>query len=253
MEQLKGCAIPVSVPVRGTIGESLTRVMYEHEQRWFALFTRAPGRELQASERDLKEFGSALATLHKAAISLCLRAPRVLLQDFDCNRFKAASAKVLLEANARLLCEQVQKMQEDIVHSAEFLSSGFCHGDARLGNARIIGKQVSFFDFDDCTYGPHVFDLATLIWWLVKTKNPDWMLLSKSFLESYRSIREITISDIAILPYMALINEVRAINFLIDYELVPDALWEQISPSFAESLKFWSSDEIDEIVRHLYK
>ena len=89
---------------------------------------------------------------------------------------------------------------------ANKLDVGFCHGDFHGCNVHENNGALTHFDFDCCGLGLRVFDLATFRWGTMRELNGDE--LWSSFLDGYRSTREIGTEDFALMDSFVMIRQI---------------------------------------------
>jgi Ser/Thr protein kinase RdoA (MazF antagonist) len=66
---------------------------------------------------------------------------------------------------------------------------GLVHGDLHLGNVLFVGGEARAIDFDDCGYGPWVYDFAVTL--ANQWKSRDWPDLRDAFCAGYAAEREL--------------------------------------------------------------
>ncbi|NEQ53984.1 MAG: phosphotransferase [Leptolyngbya sp. SIO3F4] len=86
------------------------------------------------------------------------------------------------------------------------LDYGLCHGDLHGENAHEYGGKVTHFDFDCCGFGWRIYDLATFKW-VIRLLGKEDRLWS-SFLEGYRSIREISDLDLSLIEPFVVMRDI---------------------------------------------
>lgn len=132
------------------------------------------------------------------------------------------------------------------VEAAEGLTRVVCHGDNHSGNAYISDgpdgqRVVGWFDFDDCGPGFLAYDLAVMLWNLLRRTRGEplgetSLDVWRAFTDGYRSVRPIPEADFAAIATMVALRE---IWFLANYATrIPQ--WGQMSVSgsfFRDELK----------------
>jgi Ser/Thr protein kinase RdoA (MazF antagonist) len=76
---------------------------------------------------------------------------------------------------------------------------GVIHGDFQKYNYLTYRKEISLLDFDLCSYGWKIYDIAVFKWSLLRNRRSDSIF--QSFLQGYQSIRKLTGAELEILPY----------------------------------------------------
>jgi Ser/Thr protein kinase RdoA (MazF antagonist) len=75
---------------------------------------------------------------------------------------------------------------------------GLIHADFAPENLMVDGSRVRLIDFDDAGYGWHLFEIATTLYFHIG--QPYFESVERAMLEGYRSERELTLADEALLP-----------------------------------------------------
>ncbi|MEI9425986.1 phosphotransferase, partial [Mesorhizobium sp. Cs1299R1N1] len=101
--------------------------------------------------------------------------------------------------------------------------TGFCHGDVRQANMRILGERVTFFDFDDCGHGPQWLDVAAMAFWLEVLPHDDPGRLWRAFLGGYGLVESEPLS--LFVRWLIAEHQLRTVRFLFDYCELDAALW----------------------------
>ena len=225
----------VAAPLAGRGGVLLHQLAWNGTLRHACLFEAAPGRPLLHRPEDVRRFGRGLALLHTAMRMPASAAPR---------RIEATSS-------ARLACRWLSRvggraaaLGREIAaatpHLARVLALhrptvGPCHGDACLLNASLDGERVTFFDFEECGVGPLALDLATMAVWL--DAEPDGAALRTALLDGYASRRALPAADLAALPALALLAEIRRSHVLARFYRMPDELWQSLHGRLTERMR----------------
>jgi Ser/Thr protein kinase RdoA (MazF antagonist) len=202
LEYLGGKGVAVALPVRRRNGAVVDWLPAPEGTRAAALFTHAPGRELDGSVEDSRRYGRAVASIHVAtddfetgherfALDLehLLTEPLAAIRPFL--RHRPADLDTI-ERLAGLVRRRVAALP------AGEMDRGFCHGDFHGDNAHIEGDTVMMFDFDCCGPGWRAYDIAVFRWrWGdYEAGEARWT----AFLEGYRSLRPIGEADLAAVP-----------------------------------------------------
>ena len=110
--------------------------------------------------------------------------------------------------------------QRDLVKS-------YIHGDITGGNACVTQEsEYVFFDFDCCGYGWQVYDLAVFYWSLHQCQKVK--LLWEGFLDGYRSIKQISNSELQAIPLLAAARNFWIIGYSIEQISVKGSLSYQL-------------------------
>ncbi|WP_208647680.1 phosphotransferase [Cupriavidus lacunae] len=120
-----------------------------------ALFDAASGRPLEMTREDVVQAGQALKRLHDQPALRDL-APRRQVADLaETYRTLDRLAQAFTFAGQAVAAtrERCQQLVAAGWPSVE-MPVGFCHGDFRMANMRIDGRQITLFDFDDCGSEP---------------------------------------------------------------------------------------------------
>ncbi len=86
---------------------------------------------------------------------------------------------------------------------------GLIHADCNLDNMLLDGERVIILDFDDCGFGWHLFDLATV--WTMFIGSALAEEIRTGVVEGYREVRALTDEALAQMPLFEL---VRAFSYL---------------------------------------
>ena len=81
----------------------------------------------------------------------------------------------------------------------------YCHNDLHGGNAKKIGKQIFFFDFDFFGYGYSIYELAVFKWsCIIGNRHDAW----NNYIKGYESILKIKINEMKYLMYFVAIRDI---------------------------------------------
>ncbi|MGI3776944.1 MAG: phosphotransferase enzyme family protein [Janthinobacterium lividum] len=223
-----GAGFGVVRPAAGRGGRMRTRVAWEGAMRHACLFAHAPGREMAHGAEDLRRFGRALAGLHEA-----MRAAKgVAGRQVEAGAACAEVAAWLRRAGVGAVATEVERAGP-VLRAAVALAGpevGLCHGDARLGNALLAdegqaGERVTFLDFEDCVAGPLALDLATMAVWL--RREADGAALWGALLDGYRERRGLSEGDLAAMPALAALVQVRMAGDLARFWRMTPEMWRE--------------------------
>lgn len=88
---------------------------------------------------------------------------------------------------------------------------GLIHADLHPDNIVDDGEELVLIDFDDSSYGWHVYDMATAL--IEDIFAPDFDALRTALLDGYREHRSLTARDVAMLPIFLLIRGMALIGW----------------------------------------
>jgi Ser/Thr protein kinase RdoA (MazF antagonist) len=86
---------------------------------------------------------------------------------------------------------------------------GLIHADFLIDNLLLGASGIRLLDFDDCGFGWHLFDLATVS--LFFRGEPVFDLVREAVIEGYRGVRDLTDERLALMPLFYLM---RALTYL---------------------------------------
>jgi Ser/Thr protein kinase RdoA (MazF antagonist) len=213
---------------------------YNDEPRSACLFMAARGRQAESNPGDMRQFGVALAVMHRQMnASPVASRPFLPLEAIG----EATHHLPRRGSQFRHLCRKIKRigvMIDANLKSHASLRRGFCHGDAWCGNAYLSGPRTTFFDFDNCFDGPLVADLVPQIAWLWQSMRPEFPALARILLDAYASILPLSNADIAAIPLLVQLHEVCAIAFLSKHCILEPAIWAECLDRSARMLDDWS-------------
>ena len=202
----------VSTPVTRKDGQALTPLDCVEGRRWAALFTSAPGNEVDFNGyTDLLAglYGQAVATIHSAADSF-----------EGCRLRSALDLAELLERPLHVLVSAISHRPEDVaylyglgdrlrhrIQGTAGLEIGFCHGDFHGRNACEQNGAFTFYDFDCCGWGYRAYDLAVFPWAFAIRQNSIERIeaMGRAFLKGYLRRRALGPTDVdAIATFVAI-------------------------------------------------
>ncbi len=221
-----GPELAVVRPLAGCRGRLRTRLPWDGAMRHACLFDAAPGREMLPCPDDVRRFRRALAALHDALPAARGSPLRRIEAGASCH----AAASWLRRAgpDAAAIADDAERAAPVLRSALEAAGPGIglCHGDARLGNALLDGECVTFLDFEGCAVGPLALDLATMAVWLRRETKAAalWSVL----LDGYRSRRVLSSGDLAALPALAALVEIRMAGSLARFWTMPPAMWGEM-------------------------
>lgn len=203
----------VSVPIVRTDSEALTLLDCAEGQRWAAIFTAAPGKEIgykECTDEHAGLYGEAVAAIHRAAdsyvgcseraaldLSLLLERPLTLVSS-------AISHRVADAAYVTALADRLRGS----IESLSRLEIGFCHGDLHTRNACYVNGEFSLFDFDFCGWGYRAYDLCAFQSAFAMRKDEPERIdsMGRAFVGGYLRCRPLSDIDVATIPIFAAIR-----------------------------------------------
>ena len=99
------------------------------------------------------------------------------------------------------------------------------HADLRSANVLVLDDNVHVIDFDDAGFGWHQYDIAVALSDYVM--NEDYESIKEALIAGYRSQRDISDEDLALIPLFVLIRALASLGWLNDrpevefYEFLP--------------------------------
>jgi Ser/Thr protein kinase RdoA (MazF antagonist) len=202
----------VSTPVSRKDGEALTPLDCAEGRRWAAVFTGAPGNEVDPKgyyDELAAQYGATVATLHCAADSFDGRPTRPALDVaalLDRPLHLLTSAMARRPGDAAYLNGLGDRLRQRIEGMAG-LEIGFCHGDCHGGNACESKGAFTFYDFDCCGWGYRAYDLAVFPWAFAVRQSATERIeaMGRAFLKGYARRRALGAADVdAIAAFVAI-------------------------------------------------
>ena len=246
-----GLSMSVARPLAGADGQYLRQQAWNDEIRHACLFEAALGRDLEKSVADLWRFGRALAELQAAMSGLRSPVPERRIDVAETCRATSrwlvshGAAAAALAADIRMTAPMLEE-----AFARTTLPSGPCHGDAHIQNAKLDGERITFFDFDECVVGPVALDLVTMAAWL--RPEPNGGILWKALVQGYAACRSLTSEELASLPMLALLSELRTTHNLARFCTMPENLWDEMRTRVGKRISdFRVMDEHAVAVQHL--
>lgn len=199
LDHLDAEGLPVSVPLARRHGDPLGRLRTSSGDRFFTLFTWAPGRPGDGTPERVRLLGETLAAIHVAADTYQPAHSRYTLDE-----------RSLLDRFVRQLEPSLQRddpadvafVEENIADIRRRIRTfdpgpggwGVVHGDVQSLNIHFTGDdQITFLDFDLCGYGWRAYDVAYYY-----TRIPE--RLREPALRGYESVRPLNDSERDMLP-----------------------------------------------------
>jgi len=238
-----GLAVPEPLTARD--GTTTVEASAGGETRVCSVLRWMDGRIMEDSARPvhLRRIGEAMARLHRQADAWSPPPDFVRIR-WDHETFfgdrmvygvtPAAECWDLLPTALRRRFEAVGARTSDVLDRGDV---GLVHADLHLGNAVFHRGDVRLIDFDDCGFGPRLYELAVALWEL--RDEPTYPAFRDALLEGYLAHRDL---------------DVTRLDDLIAVRQVAFALWytgmAQVNPAFAERLDTvhrWSLTMLDEL------
>jgi len=206
---------PVSIPLARTDGTGLTALDCAEGQRFAAVFTAAPGKEIDYksySEEAAGAYAAAAAAAHDAGDTFAGARLRPALDLGE-----------LLERPLRLVLGAIAHRADDAAYVAALgadlrgriegtrgLAHGFCHGDLHGQNAGARDGVVTLYDFDCCGFGFRAYDLAVFPWAFALTDAAPARIeaMGRAFLGEYLRRRPVGEADIVAIPAFVAIRQI---------------------------------------------
>jgi Ser/Thr protein kinase RdoA (MazF antagonist) len=89
---------------------------------------------------------------------------------------------------------------------------GLIHADLLADNLLVNGSVLQPIDFDDSGFGWHMFELATVLYFL--SADPDYPALRRAVLDGYRSARPLSERDEAALPLFLVVRSMTYLGWI---------------------------------------
>jgi len=241
---------PVSYPIARRNGELLGVLHAPEGERYYALFSFAPGKIFwPMSVEQCHLFGADMARIHQASNTFQTLHPRghqnlEWILDRPVGRIEAFLGDRRPEDLVFLqdLVTSIKQSAGSLPHSAPFY--GIIGGDFHGGNHFITDDNMfTYFDFDLCGYGWRAYDLA-VYWWSTKrsSASPE---LWQAALEGYESVRPLIEEERQALPALVNARQIWLMGSHTDYidsggdEWLGDRYWD----SNFGYLKQWVKNE----------
>lgn len=216
LNYLKERGADVAYPVARREGGYVSELQAPEGLRHVLLTTHAKGCEpgycgrKAIYENDARLFGASVAELHDLSDDFKTGHKRPRLETEYLLDTSLDIIRPFLQDNlADLTCMDDMAIElHRIVDSVPMskLDVGVCHGDCHGSNVHNDNGSLTHFDFDCCGFGFRVFELATFKWGVLEDSNGDE--LWSSFLEGYRSKRNIGAEDLALVDCFVIIRHI---------------------------------------------
>ena len=161
---------PVSRPIRSLQGSLIEVLDYEGQTYLTTAFEKAPGvlaeRVLpeEWSDELFQSLGRAIGICHRIACQYFpLADSRRPAWTQTTNCFNPLEELPVADASLRKKHRQLLEVVESLPKDPE--NYGLAHMDLHFANffVDVANQKITFFDFDDCTYGWYLMDLAMLL------------------------------------------------------------------------------------------
>lgn len=206
LNHLKRKGFPAARPIPYNDGRLFCIVSAPEGERYIALFSEAPGREISYDhepEKVAQHYGQAVAQMHNALDDFSSPHPRFQLDlDYFTERPLRFIKPFLTDRQEdwRFVQQFAGNLRQRIFSlPSDALELGFCHGDLQGYHANIAPNgTLTFFDFDCGGHGFRAYDLAVFLWCcrLEEAVAERW----EPFLKSYRESRRISDLDVQAVP-----------------------------------------------------
>ncbi|QKJ18340.1 phosphotransferase enzyme family protein [Microbacterium hominis] len=236
--------LEVPAPVLTRSGAASTRAQASGLTRDVSVLGWLPGRIHEDHPRPvhLRRLGAAMASLHRHADTW---SPPPGFSRISWNHaaffgdvmvygdVPAAECWTMLPADLRARFDRVAERLDGVM--AADPDTGLIHADLHTGNAVFEGDRVGLIDFDDCGFGPRLYDLAVAVW--ERRDEPDYPEYRDALVAGYTAHRDIDLTHLD--DYIA----ARQVGFDLWYTGTA-----RVNAAFAARLDVvhrWSADMID--------
>lgn len=215
LQHLARCDVSVSTAVVRTDDALLTLLDCAEGERWAALFTAAPGVEVDFksyTQEQAGRYGEAAAAIHRAADGVTANLRRAALDlDLLLNEPLALIEPVIAHRpdDVAYLADLANQLRRNVDNAAG-LEKGFCHGDLHGHNAGYADETFTVYDFDCCGWGYRAYELAVFPWAFAIGENPRERIeaMGRAYLTGYLRHRPVNSVDIAAIPTFVAIRQI---------------------------------------------
>jgi Ser/Thr protein kinase RdoA (MazF antagonist) len=223
LQHLARQKVNVSTVVSRTDAQVLTPLDCAEGRRFGALFTSAPGKEVDReayTDELAATYGEAAATIHSAA------------DDFKGRPLRPAlDLAELFERPLHVVTSTLAHRPEDVayidglgerlrrrIEGMAGLEIGFCHGDFHGRNACQKDGSFTFYDFDCCGWGYRAYDLAVFPWAFAVSGSASERIaaMGRAFLKGYAQRRSVAAIDVDAIPAFVAIRQIWLMGLHID-------------------------------------
>jgi Ser/Thr protein kinase RdoA (MazF antagonist) len=237
-------SVPEALTTRN--GATIVEASAAGETRLCSVLRWMDGRIMEGSARPvhLRRLGEVMARLHNQADGWAPPSDFVRIR-WDYETFfgdvmvygetSAAGCWALLPAEVRVRFESVAARMTGVMGRVE--DYGLIHADLHLGNTLFHRAGVKLIDFDDCGYGPRLYELAVALWELRDGQH--YPAFRDALLQGYQTHRELDVTHLD--DFIAL----RQVAFDLWYTGMA-----QVNPAFAARLDRvhrWSLAMLDHV------
>lgn len=224
--------VATPAPMPGADGALLREIAHEGAVLRLAAFAFIPGRS-PAPHEDLTgwfhELGAISARLHAHARGWARPAgftrkswtvETMLGRDGHWGDWRHALG---LDAEGQAVLERAQAtIAEALTHYGQAPHRfGLIHGDLRLANLLVDGRQLRVIDFDDCGFSWNMYDFAAAVSFF--EHEPVVADLATAWVAGYRGIALLTTEDEAILPALVLLRRMLLLAWVASHAETPTA------------------------------
>ena len=191
LEYLHANDIPVSYPIRLRDGRLYCTIRAPEGVRSLAVFTYAEGATDLTVDR-ARLLGEALAKLHIQSDQFESQYSAANLDTYHLVQEPIEKIQAFIQDPLDPKSLLLDKVQLELTEKLEALNLsegayGIVTGDMHGENQHFTSDdQLTMFDFEFCSYGYRMYDVATFLW------NQEDNALCDAFLEGYQSIRAIS-------------------------------------------------------------
>jgi Ser/Thr protein kinase RdoA (MazF antagonist) len=188
----------VVAPVPRRDGDVVGTIEASEGARFAALFEFAPGSPKESDVDDLRALGEMCAGIHEAASSFVTEHSRYSLDADLLLEMPVREVSAFLDGSRgedikllRMLVDRVREQIETIPMDEP--AFGVIHADLHGGNCHWTQGRPTILDFDHCGYGWRAYDFVAAF-------DSDADDKRDSFIEGYRSARDISKLEVDLLP-----------------------------------------------------
>ncbi len=187
VEHLFKNGAPVINPITSNLGNLAEEVPCDGHYYTAIAYCKMTGR--LAKKEDMgailfEKMGRVTGLLHKIAESYKPSIPRPFF--LDDHYYKVPSEFAGLDPEFYDIFEKnIEEMRPRFLAYPQILS----HTDLHQGNFVLSGGKLKVFDFDDCAYAPHAFDIFIPAYYIARKceqRKEDCMVFLRAFLKGYR-------------------------------------------------------------------
>jgi Ser/Thr protein kinase RdoA (MazF antagonist) len=219
LNYLKEHGASVAYPIAKREGGYVSEIHAPEGLRYVVMTTHAKGDEPEYCgrkhiyEEDARLFGASVAELHNLSEDFETEHKRPRLEiEHLLDRSQDIVGSFLQEnsANRKIIDDMIIGLRRTLDKvPISNLDIGFCHGR----NVHNDNGSLTHFDFEFCGFGFRIFELATFNWgiWDDENRSELW----SSFLQGYRSTREIGTEDLALVDTFVVIRQIWWMAFIM--------------------------------------